>query len=100
MACEREAVHGSSYGALGVAPISKICSLLFYDSGLPDREKEDIWQSHVSGQCKCVAEVLVADGGIVWAVPSNPQLSHCLACEDLLHLALWLQRAPPGCEGA
>eukprot|EP00971_Amphidinium_carterae_P021973 433388-Amphidinium_carterae.1 len=40
----------------------------------------------------------MARADIVWAMPPSPQHSHCLACEYLLHLALWHRRAVPICE--
>eukprot|EP00971_Amphidinium_carterae_P003668 72747-Amphidinium_carterae.1 len=31
-------------------------------------------------------------------MPPHPQHAHCLACEYLFHLALWLRRGIPRCE--
>eukprot|EP00971_Amphidinium_carterae_P197561 3920854-Amphidinium_carterae.1 len=41
----------------------------------------------------------MARGGIVWAMPPNPQHSNYLACEYILRLALRHRHAVPACEG-
>eukprot|EP00971_Amphidinium_carterae_P331091 6464481-Amphidinium_carterae.1 len=98
MACQRERVRGSNSRALGMASISQICSLHFHTRSTSDCEREVNWQWHDAGKFMCVAEILMARGCIVWAMPPNPPRSSCLACEYLLHLALWHGHGFPVCE--
>eukprot|EP00971_Amphidinium_carterae_P271448 5386381-Amphidinium_carterae.2 len=42
----------------------------------------------------------MACGDIVWAMSPSPPRSNCLACENLLHLALRHRQRIPVCEGS
>eukprot|EP00971_Amphidinium_carterae_P044982 884657-Amphidinium_carterae.1 len=77
-------MHGSSYGALDVAALSQVCTLLLLIDNMSNHCQATRQHKSDIASVRRYATIRMGSGGIVWAKPPNTQCTDCLAFEDIL----------------